>query len=443
MDEHRSGSGRNRRLQRGRYATTEVSSGASSPEAVSPERRRGPRRCGGLQARDEAGAALIVAITLTVFALGIVMSGSTLLRANRARIDTEFLVHGQAAGFARSGLNEALNWLRRQPAQPVTVFEPRLDLTAHPPVTDTLEPDIGLVREFRITGNIWGRYEVWKAWPADPVPERLAWREQAQVRDVAAERGSNVAGGVWALSCVGYVYRRNDANLPFDERPNDVLAREYFTTEATRLTIALPGIAALCCRTGGGVVIDVGGRVRGGASAAGLFHAASTGEPTIAGEASGSPGCAPAVGTYEDDAITVFGVSEPRLRTMADDHIVDPAAVPSPVPDDCFLFLEAPEFRFDAARPLSGTGILYVKGDVVIEAGSSSFFTGMLYVDGDLTIDGPAEIHGAVVVTGAATLAATGDFATIDYSALALTELQTRLNTYRFSRPVVRGGASF
>ena len=126
-----------------------------------------------------------------------VISGSEMLKSNQTRTETQFLLHGQATNFARSGLTEAINWLRRQVVQPVTVFEPVLDTAATPQIIDTLEPDIGLVREFQITGNIWGRYEVWKQWDADPDPARLAWRQQVQVRDVSLLRDSNSA---WSSS---------------------------------------------------------------------------------------------------------------------------------------------------------------------------------------------------------------------------------------------------
>src|SRR5262249_6074810 len=121
---------------------------------------------GGRQ--GERGIALVFALFFTIIALGVTIAGTLFMRANRERLETAFASHGQAVEFARSGLVEALGWFRKQTAQPVTAFQPQLDETARPPVLDTSEPDVGIVREFQISGSLWGRYEVWKDWPADP-----------------------------------------------------------------------------------------------------------------------------------------------------------------------------------------------------------------------------------------------------------------------------------
>ena len=87
-----------------------------------------------------------------------------------------------------------------------------------PPVIDTLDPDIGIVREFQITNSIWGRYEVWKEWDADPNSTRLAWRQQMQTEDVSDLRGNLSPGSVWRMRSIGYVFRRNDGSAAFNVR---------------------------------------------------------------------------------------------------------------------------------------------------------------------------------------------------------------------------------
>ena len=118
---------------------------------------------GGRPDRQQ-GSALVVSLFLMVVAVGIVVSGSLTMKSSQSRTEMSFLVTGQATAFARSGLTEATNWFRRQTSRPVTTFAPILDTTADPQILDTEDPVIGLVREAKISGNLYGRYEVWKQW---------------------------------------------------------------------------------------------------------------------------------------------------------------------------------------------------------------------------------------------------------------------------------------
>ena len=59
--------------------------------------------------RHEQGGALIMSLFLTIFVVGIVVTGTSVLKSNRARTETAFLLTGQAAQFARSGLTDAIN----------------------------------------------------------------------------------------------------------------------------------------------------------------------------------------------------------------------------------------------------------------------------------------------------------------------------------------------
>ena len=172
----------------------------------------------------ERGTALILALMFTTVVVGIVATGTLTLKAQITHNRTLFITNYQAVMAARSGLTEGLSWLRRQTSQPVTVFSPILDESAVPPVLDTEDSDIGLVRDFKISGNLWARYEVWKEWSADPNAERLAWREQFDCSDVSVPKVGGSAGTAWRLRSVGYVYRQMDATAAFNEAPNQVLA---------------------------------------------------------------------------------------------------------------------------------------------------------------------------------------------------------------------------
>jgi hypothetical protein len=360
--------------------------------------------------------ALVLALFFAVFVAGLVLSGTLLLTASANTTETGFRLHGQARQFARSGLTDALAWYRRQPSQPVAVFNPRLDLTASPPIIDTDDESVGIVRQFEINGNLHGRYEVRKS----------------EVRDISAERGTPGVGIVWLIKAWGYVYRVHDETKAFDEVPNQVLGIDVMEAEVRRMTLAPPGAAALCVRVGSNVTIgDKGALVGGGFT--GLYHQSATGSPTfLAGsQITGNPSVS-AMADYDDSTSAVFGVKEDELRSLADDRISDPNFFPSPIPQNSLLFVET-NVTFDAARPLTGTGIVYVKGNVTIAPSSNSFFSGFLYVDGNLVVGAPAALNGVIVVKGTVVVAGIGDRAEVIYDPGPLITLRLEMGQYRLS----------
>lgn len=395
--------------------------------------------------QGERGIALIMAIIFTVIVMGITVSGSLLLKSNQVKTETNFVQHGQAVQFAKSGLTEALGWFRKQTAQPVLTFDPIRDLAADPQVLDTDSPEIGLAREWKITGAVWGRYEVWKEWAVDPVPERLLWREKMQIGDVSADRNGSGAGSVWKIRSIGYVFRRVDPNLAFDEFPNQVLGQEVLDTEIRRLTLQPPGQASLCSTDGNSTIINAKGRIRGGADGAGIFYPLGSGTPTTGPPAEqrvlGTPSLSPSA-TYLGSVEGVFGVTLEHLRGMSDQIITNAADFPNPVPTNSIIITDAPVVQFDASRPLMGTGVLYFEGDVVIDPGSNSTFSGLIYVNGNLTIQAPSEILGAIVCNGNVMVQGAADFATVTYDDDILKALRLEIGQYRFSsafyRPLVQ-----
>ena len=110
-------------------------------------------------AASERGVALLLAIFFTIIITGLVFAGTIMIKTHRAENETRFRLHGQAAQFARAGLTDALGWFRKSKTQPVAQFTPTLDPGASPPLLETMDPDIGIVREFQINGPVWGRYE--------------------------------------------------------------------------------------------------------------------------------------------------------------------------------------------------------------------------------------------------------------------------------------------
>ena len=388
---------------------------------------------------DERGVALILAILFTIIVVGITVTGSLILRSHQTKTKINFVSHGQSVQFAKSGLIEALGWLLKQTAQPVTAFEPTLDAGAVPPILDTIDPEIGIVREFEITNSIWGRYEVWKTWDSDPDPTRLAWRQQMQCGDISDLRGDLSPGSVWRIRSLGYVFRRVDPNAAFNESPNQVLGQEMAEVEARRLALQPPGQAALCSRTGSTVRVLTRGRVLGGTLAAGLYYLNGTSVPTVSGTGAtltGTPNRS-AASTYDDSFEAVFGVSLDELDAMADYVVSAAVDFPNPVPIDTVVVAHT-GMSFTAAQPLKGTGVAVILGNTTIGQGSYSSFSGLLYVQGNLTLREPCEIQGAVVVTGSVTVQGNLDYVTIQYDDEILQHLRQELGTYRLSSAMSR-----
>jgi len=389
--------------------------------------------------RGERGVALILALLFTIIVVGITVTGSLILRSHQTTTKVSFVTHGQSVQFAKSGLIEALGWLRKQTAQPVTDFEPALDNGANPPILDTIDPAIGIVREFEITESIWGRYEVWKEWDTDPDPTRLAWRQQMECGDISDLRGNLSPGSVWRIRSLGYVFRRVDENAAFNQAPNQVIGQDMAEVEARRLALQPPGQSALCARSGSSVNVLTRGRVLGGTVASGLYYLNGTGSPTTSGTGAtltGTPNSSAAT-TYDDSFEAVFGVSLDELDAMADYVVSAAIDFPNPVPIDTVVVAHTP-MTFTAASPLKGTGVVVCIGNTTIGQGSYSSFSGLLYVQGNLTMREPCEIQGAVVVTGTVRIEGNLDYATIQYDDAILQHLRQELGTYRLSSAVSR-----
>ena len=66
-------------------------------------------------------------------------------------------------------------------------------------------------------------------------------------------------------------------------------------------------------------------------------------------------------------------------------------------------------------------------------AGTTSNFSGLLYVTGDLTLNETTDVFGAVIVQGNLVMGGTGDFATIWFDDDVLSGLRREIGQYRWA----------
>jgi hypothetical protein len=381
----------------------------------------------------ERGLALVLALMFTLIVSAITVTGTLTLKTHIQKNRTAWAAKSQSLQVARSGLAEAVSWMRRQTSQPVLAFEPQLDTSVTPQVLDTLDEDIGLVREFKITGKVWARYEVWKRWDADPDTDRLAWRQQYQSEDVSQSRAGVAPGTIWRIRSIGYIYNRVDGDVPFDQAPNSVIASQVATNECRRAVIRLPGNAAVNVGDGNNCHINTNGRIIGGAGA-GIYYPAASGTPTTGpsnqNRVTGTPRLATAV-NYNASYQAVFGMSYDQLKSIATQVVTTSAGIPNPMPTGGLVVIETGStVQFDAAKPLMGNAIVVVKGHCTLAVNSNSNFAGLLYVDGNFTMRQPSLIRGSVICTGNMTVQGSTDYATVQFDAGVISQLMNGLSNY-------------
>lgn len=406
----------------------------------------------GTQVRraGERGVAMIWALFASMVIAGIIFTGTDSFLAVGKMGQAEFSADGQARAVAEAGLVDALAWFRRQTTQPVSTFAPARDLTLNPPLNETDDVALGLVRDYEIMPSLWGRYEVLKPKAAETWTDVNAngvyeygetfvdangsgRRDPARnLRDISIERGYAGAGSVWRLESRGTVYRRPDLAQPLGVGPNVRIASIVVASEIRRMVIVPPAQAALCVKTASGVLIGTRSRLVGGTKG-GLITKSSTGTSNTTGaEITGSPAKG-SIASYDDSVTTVFGASLEEMKGMADAVYVLPANFPARI-GDYTLNIVGGSITFTAAKPLRGTGVVIVDGNATFNSGSNSFFNGVLYVKGNLVMRAPIYFRGTVIVTGTVDIAGSGgDYTELNYDGGMVASVLTILGQYRFA----------
>jgi hypothetical protein len=367
-------------------------------------------------------AVFLMATLLTLF-----LSSFLLMDANNKVIGRQLTFYGQASNAAQAGLVEALSWFRKQATQPVTTFAPQRNLASNPPLNETDDAAIGIVRDYEIShqSNIWGRYEVRKT----------------AVVDVSRGRGKTGSGTVWQVQSLGIVYVRNasDMNVPYNQAPNKVLNTQTAQTEFQRMSMVLPGQAGINSDRADRVTLTTRARVFGG-NRIGVVYPASTGSVSVCAypcQVTGTPATSQA-SPYDGSIAAVFGLQQQELINMADLVVANQTELPAQLPDMSLIVVTG-NATFDADRPLTGSGMLVVLGNLTISANSYSSYNGLIYVAGAYQQNAPSSVSGSVLGHGTIQLTGTGDFAEVSYDQSMLQQVQQLMGQYRYSRSISFG----
>ncbi|MGB9682597.1 MAG: hypothetical protein ACPL1I_06390 [bacterium] len=355
--------------------------------------------------RKKEGFILLFVIVIILVLSAFIAVGMALVLNIQRSLKVNFDVNSKADEVANAGIEDAISWFKRQLSQPVLVFSPQ--------GTDTEDSTIGLVREYQISGNVYGRYEVPKS----------------EVEDVSFKRGFQQQGSIWKLISYGYVFQKLDPNKKFNQSPNRILGQSKISTEIRRIGVNLPVESAILADKN--VKVDSGGRVRGGV--------ATNGKVTKIGDIQGT------ISENQHmslDSLSIFGLSLDELSNLADISVSRVEELPEKLPTSALIYING-NAQFGSNRPLNGGGILIVNGNLNIQAGSNSNFTGIIYVSGNASSNyhqqAPSLISGCLVVTGSElNIEGTGEVSEIDYDKNIIDMMKRRVGLYRRSTPLIR-----
>jgi hypothetical protein len=395
----------------------------------------------------ERGFALISAIFALTVALLLLMTVSVQTLNAYRTLTLRLTYQGQALSTANAGLVEGLDWFRRQPGT-ILAFSPTRNLNPTPPAlpvddTDVVTNPPSITRDYLISqpGDVWGHYVV---------PRGTLATSTGVIDVTQARRGTSApVGAMWQLQSTGYVYIRRDPAVAFNVKPNIVLATKTVRTEIQRVALNVKN-AAISITTGGRVSIGNTGtaaRVIGTSAGNGVvFNTAGTSpvNPQVTSPAvlSGTPGAySSGLGTSEVTLYGVFNVNNlADLGAIADINVTNTNLLPSPLPAMQLIVLNyggTGTATFDSSRPLSGSGILVVNGNLTINGGISAW-NGVIYVTGNYIQSGPSSVYGAVIMGSATSTASINgtapNFAEIYYDPFMVEQVGIQLGQFKFSR---------
>jgi hypothetical protein len=157
-----------------------------------------------------------------------------------------------------------------------------------------------------------------------------------------------------------------------------------------------------------------------------------TGSPSLSGTVAGLMQTSE-VDPYLDSISEVFGVDQQQLIGLADVVAASAAELPADLPEMSLVVVTG-DAIFTSSRPLVGSGVLVVLGNVELQAGSLSSFNGLIYAQGNYAQHAPSQVSGAIVAQGSVGLFGSGDFSEVYYDPEMIAQIMRHIGQYRFSR---------
>jgi hypothetical protein len=380
------------------------------------------------------GSALIIAILIMVIIGILIPVGNQLIQKAFKEARYQEYTVSEAGSVARAGIEDTILWFRRQSTQPVKAgtryawadgaFDPRVSSATV--MYGTIDQSIGLVQEDKISSDDqsvkYSRYEVKRQ-----TNTTVATYDDFAVHDISSQRILNStftmtgAGVVWFLASKGYVYLKRDPTKKYNQAPNQIVAKARSSTEIRRIQLNTQSCGVLVYN-GNNETINPRGRIYG------MSGSVTNMPPVNSGENSRFTGMINPTPSY------VFGVTENELKAVADHVVTNLSDLPNPIPEMSLIFINTTSTAtFNAAMPLNGSGILYVKGCLKIDTMSNSNFSGLIYVTGKAAIGDGCRISGSVIAYNGLTLSVTSpiDTADIKYDPHSISSVAQHVCNYR------------
>ncbi len=382
----------------------------------------------------QSGQALIATVIVMSLLLLMLLTLLTQVQVGNKVVGRQLTYEGQAMNAAQAGLADGLSWFRRQQVQPVRNFTPTVNLAANPPINDTEDTTIGIVRTYSVSspGRVMGRYEV-----------RYGDATKGTgVLDVTANKGktSATAGTVWQIESTGYVWIQNDTTKQFNQQPNQIISTQTARTEIQKLSVNLPdGGAALFSARCDAVTIGTRTKIQGGAGI-GISCRNGTNNVSNSGTVTGQVNTIKVNSTAAYDVQSVFAVTTQELLGLADVSVTRMQDLPTTLPSMSLIVIRA-NTNWPSTQPLKGSGIMVIFGDLIIPPNSNTDWSGVIYVTGNVSISEPSLISGAIIAAnpgGAGTwsvrVTSSSDVSEVDYDPSMITQINQQMGQYRYSR---------
>ncbi|GEM_PF-5299762 len=427
---------------------------------------------------QEKGYLLYTVALGMLIILAMLMFISVTLHSNTKNRSQQWAYHGMAMNMARAGLIETLSWLRRNPnanredgnyrvfefldyCNEPTHKESRLNIIDEPyfkrnprrcssnhqwRTPASLNPYIGIVREIHLEKDLYGRFEVWDDDLVNVTHSGDLWKVRAIGILCKKKAPDTNFHGV-----LGDLLEHQNGVAPevlADKGDVEVLSSVVMETEFRKLTIKPPAAALLVsARRGSWIYLKNKVRLIGPGNEGSavqyqknMGHAFTSGNVEIQGfnENSTTHGGQNFGATTED----IFGVDKNTLSSLADISVNSFADLPNPLPQMKLVYLQG-NANFTTAKPLQGSGVLFVDGNIKI-TGTGHSYSGLICSTGSFTNTAITTFYGSIVagiemsmffMSPVINISGLGsDFSEFYYDPMILKDVATRLGVYRMNR---------